>query len=165
MTALQYIEAFSNDAISGAEGTGIFPSVVMAQAAVESGWGRSGLASKHGNQFGIKADKSWTGPTVEMDTTEFVNGQYIKVKALWRKYPNPQDSFRDHIKFLQRNPRYAKAGVFDAATPEDQARALQRAGYATDPNYASKLITVIEKFNLKELDSRANQKKKSGRSG
>lgn len=163
-TALDYIERVSDYAIDGARGTGIFPSVAMAQGALESGWGRSGLAKNHGNQFGIKADKSWKGPTVTMDTTEFLNGNYVTVSAQWRKYSNIEDSFRDHISFLQRNPRYAKAGVFDAKTPEEQARALQQAGYATDPGYADKLIGLIKKYNLKTLDRKAEQKKKSGRS-
>lgn len=139
------------------QGTGLFPSVMMAQAILESSDangnpGNSSLARLHNNYFGIKADKSWPGSKVIFKTREVVNGVDKYVDAFFRKYPSVQSGFTDRVNFLIKNSRYKNAGVFTAPTPEAQAQALKLAGYATDPNYATILINLINKHNLKTLD-------------
>jgi len=154
----EYIKTFSDVAIKAAKGTGLFPSLFLAQAILESANGKSLLASKYNNHFGIKASKGWTGKVIGINTREVINGQDVYVKANFRWYDNPLDSFSDRAKFLLQNPRYKNAGVFTAKTPEQQAEALQKAGYATDPNYAKLLSVIIGKYNLKLLDEIAKKK-------
>lgn len=155
---LDYIKKFTNVAIKAAKGTGLFPSLFLAQAILESANGKSLLASKYNNHFGIKASKGWTGKVVAINTREVINGQEIYVKANFRYYNNPLESFKDRVKFLLQNRRYKKAGVFTAPTPEQQAQALQKAGYATDPNYSKLLSAIIKKHNLKTLDAITKKK-------
>lgn len=144
------------DAITIAcEGTSIFPSVKIAQAAIESGWGQHIVGN---NMFGIKAagehSPYWHGDYVTAGTTEYQNGGYVPQNSRFRKYASISDSIRDHTYFLQQNKRYAP--VFSASTPEEQANALKAAGYATDPQYASKLISTINANNLKKYDKKKN---------
>ena len=139
-------------------GSGLFPSVLLAQAALESGWGESILAKKFNNLFGIKSDKSWKGESVILPTREVINGTSIIVDQPFRVYSDPSDSFSDRNKFLQKNPRYTKAGVFTAKTPEAQAIALQNAGYATDPGYAAAIIKIINTYDLKRFDIEGKKK-------
>lgn len=155
---LEYIKRFTNAVVNAAKGTGLFPSLFMAQAILESGNGTSSLASKYNNHFGIKASKDWKGKVIDMKTREVFDGKDVYIKDGFRWYDNPNDSFKDRADFLKKNPRYTKYGVFTAKTPEEQADALQRAGYATDPNYASTLKWIINKYNLKALDSLALKK-------
>lgn len=154
MTSQDFIHKFSPIAIEATADTTLLPSVMMAQAAIESGWGKSTLASKYNNYFGIKADASWKGPSVSMSTQEYVGGAYVTVSGKFRSYSEPSRSFRDRVVFLCQNPRYKK--VFQASDPLQQANLLQQAGFATDPNYASKLISTINQYGLVSLD----QKKK-----
>lgn len=126
-------------------------SFTIAQAALESTWGRSQLAQAACNLFGVKADASWGGATLSLPTTEYVKGQPVTVQALWRKYPDWHACTDDHAKFLTTNKRYLPA-FSHAADSEAFAQAIQLAGYATDPNYASKLIAVIRTHNLKAYD-------------
>jgi flagellum-specific peptidoglycan hydrolase FlgJ len=150
MTRAQFVEKYYPEAVAVSRDTGVFPQVMIAQAILESSgkvdgvWmpGQSLLSRNANNYFGIKADSKWKGPTIELKTGEYLNGQYVTVTGKFRKYNSIKDSFADYINFLKSNPRYTTAGVFTAATPQEQAQALQRAGYATDPNY-SKLITSI----------------------
>ena len=158
-TRLEYIKRFANATINAAKGTGLFPSLFMAQAILESGNGQSTLAKKYNNHFGIKATKSWKGKVINMKTREVFDGNEVYIKDGFRWYNNPESSFKDRVRFLKQNPRYTKYGVFTAKTPEEQADALQRAGYATAPNYASTLKWIINKYNLKLLDI-VTQKKK-----
>lgn len=139
----QYISSIKDTAISACMGTGLFPSLMIAQAIVESGNGKSMLAVKYHNHFGIKALGGWKGKIANMKTREVFDGKDMNITDGFRVYDNLQDGFNDRNKFLKENPRYAKAGVFTAKTPEDQAQAFQNAGYATDPNYAKTLISVI----------------------
>lgn len=159
MTRQEYIKQFTPYVLAASEGSGLFPSLFMAQAILESSNskgipGASGLASKYNNHFGIKADKSWKGKVVDMQTREVVNGKDTVIKDGFRVYDSIQESFNDRVKFLKSNPRYK--AVFEAKTPFEQAIALKKAGYATDPNYASILQSIIKSNNLFELD----QKKK-----
>lgn len=153
-----YIAKYSKDMVDACYNTGLFPSVMMAQGILESANGQSSLAAKYNNHFGIKAIGLWLGGKIQLDTTEEVSGKKVKIKAYFRTYPNSFDGFVDRINFLKSNPRYAKAGVFTAKTPEAQAQALQAAGYATESTYAKKLIDLINTYNLKSLDSVAPNK-------
>lgn len=150
MAKKDFIQKYEGAVLEATSGTPLLPSVMMAQAGIESGWGDSLLTRKYNNFFGIKADKSWKGPKVTLNTTEYIDGVRTTIPAAFRVYSDPADSFRDRIRFLIQNPRYKK--VFQATTPEDQANALQAAGYATDPNYASKLISTILANGFKALD-------------
>ena len=154
-----YIKQFTIAVVNAAKGTGLFPSLFMAQAILESGNGQSSLAKKYNNHFGIKASKDWKGKVIDMKTREVFNGNEVFIKDGFRWYTNPLDSFKDRVDFLKKNQRYAKHGVFTAKFPEEQADALQRAGYATDPNYANTLKMLIAKYNLKVLDSMEVKKK------
>lgn len=152
LTRNEYISLYKNAAIKASEGTGLFASVLLAQAIIESGDGNSVLASQYNNHFGIKADSSWKGRSVNLETREVVNGNSVNTNANFRVYNSAADSYKDVVKFLMLNPRYAANGVFNATTPEAQAEALQRAGYATDPNYSFILKNVIERENLSIFD-------------
>ena len=148
-----FILTHKNDVIKANTGTHLFPSVTMAQAILESNNGNSGLTRKYNNFFGIKANKHWVGKKVIVPTREVFNGKSVIIKQPFRVYNSAIDSFKDHAEFLITNSNYTKAGVFQAITPEQQAIALQKARYATDPKYASLLISLINKYNLKSLDS------------
>jgi flagellar rod assembly protein/muramidase FlgJ len=127
--------------------TGIPASITLAQAALESSWGSRALGN---NLFGIKADKSWTGPTVAFRTTEHLDGQDVKLTDKFRAYSSFAESMVDHGRFLLANPRYAPC--FKETTGMGWASALQKAGYATDPDYAKKLQDTIRARNLQFYD-------------
>lgn len=147
----QFISKYGPIATQATKGTGLFPSVTIAQAILESGDGNSSLTKEAKNFFGIKADSSWVGPYVTKLTTEYINGAPVKVEAKFRAYESALESFQDRVKFLRKFSRYKN--VFTATSPEQQAQALQNAGYATDPNYASLLTGLINKNNLKQFDT------------
>ena len=130
--------------------TGIPASFTVAQAALESSWGKSRLANEGKNLFGVKADAAWTGDVLELPTREFLRGRWVSVVARWRKYADWQDCLDDHAKFFRANRRYRSC--FDFHTGEGWAKAVAKAGYATDPDYAAKLISVITKYKLESLD-------------
>jgi flagellar rod assembly protein/muramidase FlgJ len=127
--------------------TGIPASITLAQAALESGWGAQALGN---NLFGIKADKSWTGPTVNFRTTEHLAGKNVKLSDTFRAYDSWLASMVDHAQFLLKQPRYAKC--FKQTDGANWARELQAAGYATDPDYAKKLIDIMRGRNLAFYD-------------
>ncbi len=156
MSPEKFFQKYADLAIEASVGKNIFPSVFLAQAALESGWGESSLAKKYNNFFGIKADKSWTGKKVNLKTREEYDGVSQYENAAFRVYDSPRDSFFDRTNFLIENQRYTKAGVFDSISPEEQAQKLKAAGYATASNYAQSIINLINKYNLKSFD----QKKK-----
>jgi flagellar protein FlgJ len=148
-----FIDKYSEDIIFATQGTPLFPSVKMAQAALESGWGKSAIGSAN-NLFGIKATGSntpyWSGDMVSASTMENYGSGPVSITDSFRSYETLQDSIKDHTYLFMSLPRYA--AVKTAATPENQAHAIQAGGYATDPNYAEKLIRIIEEYNLKNLD-------------
>lgn len=157
MTRIEYIVRYAPYVIEQLKGTKLFPSVMMAQAILESADkngvpGGSLLAAKYNNHFGIKAGNAWVGEKVALCTKEFVNGAMKSVVDWFRVYKTAFDSFDDRIHFLVSNLRYIKGGVFDAKDAAGQAVALQRAGYATDPDYASKLASLIRRLQLDTLD-------------
>ncbi|ANY12412.1 LysM peptidoglycan-binding domain-containing protein [Leuconostoc lactis] len=141
------------DAQAATSGTGVLASVTVAQAILESGWGQSALASApYHNLFGIKKGYGWTGAVVNMNTSEFENGQWVTVVAPFRAYGSQMASFQDHTNFLLANSRYAANGVINAPNYIAMATGLQAAGYATAPTYASALINLVERYNLQSLD-------------
>lgn len=127
--------------------TGIPAKFMLAQAALESGWGRKEILHADGstshNLFGIKATGNWTGKTVEVATTEYVNGVAQKKMEKFRAYDSYADSFRDYANLLKNNPRYQNV-IANGRDASAFAEGLQAAGYATDPNYAAKLSRIIK---------------------
>ena len=145
-----FIAAIKDAAIASAAISKIPASFTIAEAALESAWGSSLLATKGHNLFGVKADKAWTGDTLSIRTREYYTGRWVFVDALWRKYPDWFGSITDHAKFLTTNKRYATA--FLAKNVEDFTAAIAKAGYATDPLYAHKILSVIRANKLEVLD-------------
>lgn len=143
-----FVARLSVPARVASQQSGIPHQLILAQAALESGWGQREIPTTDGspshNLFGIKAGRSWNGPVTEITTTEFEQGAAKKVKAAFRVYGSYVEAMNDYVKLLANNPRYA--GVVNARSPEQAAHALQRAGYATDPHYASKLVSVIQQM-------------------
>ncbi len=135
---------------AAAKRIGIDPKYLVAQAALETGWGKSVMRAEDGssshNLFGIKAGKSWQGGQARAITSEFRDGAMVKETAQFRSYDSYQDSFHDLVTLLQSNDRY-KDVVKSADNPERFVRELQKAGYATDPNYASKISQIANSMN------------------
>ncbi|MDT8718218.1 glycoside hydrolase family 73 protein [Clostridium sp. 19966] len=128
----------------------VLPSITLAQAMLESGWGSSDLTKKANNLFGMKAFSDWTGPYVEMLTREEnSDGSSYYISAKFRAYNSWNDSIDDHGKLLTGN-LYSK--VIAASNYTEAANALQEAGYATDHNYANLLIGCIQRYNLDKYD-------------
>jgi flagellar protein FlgJ len=128
--------------------TGVPAEFIVGQAALESGWGRGEMRHADGspahNLFGIKAGASWTGRTVDVLTTEYIDGKPRKLVETFRAYDSYADAFTDWARLMTRSSRYGEV-VRAGHSPEAFATGLQRAGYATDPNYARKLEQVIER--------------------
>lgn len=128
---------------------GVDPTVLVAQAALETGWGKSIMRSQDGssshNLFGIKAQGSWQGPEARAITSEFRDGKMVKETADFRSYSNYADSFHDLVSLLQNNNRY-QGVVKSADNPEQFVKELQKAGYATDPDYASKISQIAKQM-------------------
>ncbi|NDP46967.1 MAG: flagellar assembly peptidoglycan hydrolase FlgJ [Sulfuriferula multivorans] len=127
--------------------TGIPPQFMMGQAALETGWGKAEIRGAGGensyNLFGIKAGSGWRGRTVDIVTTEYVNGKPQKQVDTFRAYDSYADSFRDYANLLRANPRYQNV-LAQGQDARGFAQGLQQAGYATDPSYAQKLASVIK---------------------
>lgn len=147
-----FVQKIALFAIADMKNTFIPASLIIAQAALESAWGTSGLTKKGNNLFGIKGK----GPagSCTMPTTEYVNGKPIKVNAAFRAYNNWGQSIADHTKLILggvswNKNLYKKAIGVDGKTA---AREIQKAGYATDPKYADKLIAIMEEYNLYQYD-------------
>ncbi|MBV8043786.1 flagellar assembly peptidoglycan hydrolase FlgJ [Pluralibacter sp.] len=143
-----FLAQLSLPAKLASEQSGIPHHLILAQAALESGWGQRQIRRENGepsfNLFGVKASADWKGKVTEITTTEYENGEAKKVKARFRVYSSWLEALSDYVGLLTRNPRYA--AVTAAATAEQGAQALQKAGYATDPNYARKLTSMIQQL-------------------
>ncbi|MBE3576858.1 MAG: glucosaminidase domain-containing protein [Limnochordales bacterium] len=144
MTPKEFLAWIKPHALKLQNELGIPAAVIAAQAALETGWGKSAVGN---NLFGIK----WTGqgPYQEARTTEYVNGKKQSVIAKFRAYETPYESLRDHSAFLLENPRYSQA-LAVADDPERFAEEIARAGYATDPKYAAKLKSIMRLHGLLE---------------
>lgn len=145
-----FIKLHKNEVIEATRGTGIFPSVKMAQMIIESSWGEGTAVKKANNYFGIKAEKGYTGDKVALSTPK----DAAKVNY-FRVYQTASDSIKDHTNFLKQNPRYTKSGVFNAKTPEEQIQAIANAGYAEATHYVPAIMKIINAYKLKDLDKEA----------
>ncbi|MBD9512497.1 flagellar assembly peptidoglycan hydrolase FlgJ [Pseudomonas sp. PDM22] len=130
---------------------GVDPRYLVAQAALETGWGKKMIAQRDGssshNLFGIKTGSSWKGDSARATTTEFEKGKEVKEVASFRAYNSFEQSFQDYVSFLQNNDRYQ--GALDSASRPDQfMKELQRAGYATDPQYARKVNQIAKQMQV-----------------
>ncbi|MDR5866462.1 flagellar assembly peptidoglycan hydrolase FlgJ [Halomonas koreensis] len=141
-----FLDRLAEPARAASRASGVPAELILAQAALETGWGRHEIATADGrnshNLFGIKAGGGWRGETTEILTHEVIDGQRRPVRDQFRVYGSFEEAFTDYARLIGDNPRYA--GVTAAATPDQAARALQRGGYATDPAYADKLIAVMD---------------------
>lgn len=150
--ARDYVDRVWPHAVDAARSLGVPPHFLVAHSALESGWGKSEIRLPNGassyNIFGIKAGKSWQGPTVEVPTTEYVDGVAQRTHARFRVYASYSEAFQDYAKLLRGNSRYsAVLGQQDGA---QFARSLQQSGYATDPGYADKLGRIIGGATLRQ---------------
>lgn len=149
-----HVEAFVQKLLPHAQAasasTGIPARFMLGQAALETGWGKAEIRGADGqnshNLFGIKAGAGWKGQTVDVVTTEYVNGTPQKQVERFRAYASYADSFRDYASLLQNNARYQNV-IAQGQDAAGFAQGLQQAGYATDPNYAQKLMSVIRQFD------------------
>ncbi|MBK5939766.1 flagellar assembly peptidoglycan hydrolase FlgJ [Halochromatium roseum] len=144
-----HVQAFLQPLLAPAQAasqkTGVPAELILAQAALETGWGRHQIRTDDGrnshNLFGIKAGSHWQGPTAAVTTHEYYNGQRTRIRDQFRVYDSYEAAFTDYGRLISRSPRYAAVGT--APTAEQAARALQAGGYATDPAYADKLIKIM----------------------
>jgi flagellar protein FlgJ len=145
-TRKDFVNRLWPHAEEAAHAIGVSPHFLVAQAALESGWGKAEIKGADGapthNLFGVKAGAGWSGKVAYAPTTEYVNGKPQSRLEPFRAYGSYAEAFRDYAKLITGNPRYAGA-VEDAADPSAFAHALQKAGYATDPHYASKLDRIM----------------------
>jgi flagellum-specific peptidoglycan hydrolase FlgJ len=146
-----FIAAIAPAAIASAKLAHVPASFTIAEGALESSWGASMLAVQARNLFGVKADPAWHGDVLTMETRECIKGVWCKVSAKWRKYPDWQGCLDDHAAFLHTNRRYFGAFAH-SDNGEAFAQAVAAAGYATDPQYADKLVSIIRSHNLARFD-------------
>lgn len=141
-----FVQRHTEAAIQVEKASGIPASYMVGQAGHETGWGKHEIKMKGGapsfNLFGIKAGAGWTGKVAEVTTTEFVNGEPKKMVAKFRAYDSYEDSFKDYARLITQTPRYAQASQ-QTGSAHAFATGLQKAGYATDPEYANKLSRAI----------------------
>lgn len=149
--AQKYIAKYSHIAVSNMKDYGIPASITLAQGMLESGYGESRLSVKANNHFGIKCKASWTGGRVYHDDD-------LKNEC-FRKYKHVDDSYADHADFLMSNPRYESLFKLSKTDYKGWAKGLKKAGYATSPIYAEKLIELIENYELYQYDSNKRDKK------
>jgi flagellar protein FlgJ len=148
-----FIASIGEAAVESHERTGIPASVTIAQAILESYWGSSRLAREASNYFGIKAQtRSGTAGVVWFDVWEVISGRNVMQRQPFRAYNSVAESFVDHGRFFLENPRYARA-LAARSDPRQFAREINRAGYATDPAYATKLIALMDRYDLYRFDA------------
>jgi flagellar protein FlgJ len=144
-----FVDKLAEPAQAASAATGIPARFIIGQAALESGWGKSEIKKSDGstshNVFGIKATKDWTGKTVSTVTTEYVNGKPQRTVEKFRAYDSYQEAMTDYASMLKGNPRYAQV-INSAHDVNGFANGMQRAGYATDPHYAKKLMSIMQKM-------------------
>lgn len=146
LTQRNFVDSLWPHAVDAAAEIGVSPHLLLAQAALETGWGQRELRTADGsnsyNLFNIKAGKSWQGAVAASETTEYVNGKPLRETAQFRAYNSYAESFADYARLLKSSPRYAGA-VAQGGNAEGFARGLQSGGYATDPMYADKILRVL----------------------
>lgn len=149
-----FVQSLKPYADKAAQALGVDPSILIAQAALETGWGSKVITNSQGssnNLFNIKADRSWKGDKVATQTLEYHENVPVKQKAAFRSYASFEESFNDFVRFLNQNPRYhtalAKASNAQSDNSASFIRGIHKAGYATDPNYADKVLRVKERID------------------
>lgn len=151
-SAGEFVSRIWPHATEAATTLGVPAQFIVGHAALETGWGKSEIRLPDGsssyNLFGVKAGKSWTGPTVEVQTTEYVNGVAQTSREKFRVYGSYAESFRDYANLLKNNTRFS--GVLGQQDGTQFARSLQQSGYATDPMYADKLGRIIGGNTLRQ---------------
>ena len=139
-------------AVDAANAIGVPPQFLIAQSALESAWGKSEIRRADGspsyNLFGVKAGRNWQGATVEVQTTEYVNGEPQQMREKFRVYDSYAESFNDYASLIRNNARFS--GVVGQQDGTQFARSLQQSGYATDPMYADKLSRIINGTTLRQ---------------
>jgi flagellum-specific peptidoglycan hydrolase FlgJ len=149
----QFIAAIADAAVDSADDTGVPASVTIAQAILESYWGSSRLAREGNNYFGIKAQtRTGSAGMISFDVWEVIGGRSVMQSQAFRAYKSVAESFVDHGRFFVENARYA-AAMAARGDPRQFAREVNRAGYATDPSYASKLIGLMDRYDLYRFDN------------
>ena len=163
----QFIAKYRKQVVDGCDGQGLFPSVCMAQMMLEGGgykiqlgnFGLSTLAYKYNNYGGIKKWAGFTGATVKMKTGEETKtGKVYFIYSDFCVFKDVTDFIKWRNVFIKRNARYKNSGVFIAKTPLEQITALKNAGYATDVKYVSKIMSIINQYNLSTLDDELKKK-------
>lgn len=152
MDKKEFIERVGKVVQNNFEEYKILPSIVIAQAILESGWGKYAIEN---NIFGIKAGPSWNGKAIIRNTKEWDGRRYITKESRFRAYDSIEDSILDYLNLVGKSKRYEQ--VKEAKNYRDAARKLQESGYATDPEYSNKLINIIESNRLYEYDNIENQ--------
>ena len=142
---LDYINDYKEVAKNNMKNYGIPASITLAQGILESGAGKGRLSMIANNHFGIKCHKEWSGPTVSHDDDA--------AQECFRKYTDPSESFRDHSYFLTSRSRYNSLFKLPKNDYKAWAKGLRAAGYATDPKYPDKLISLIERYQLQDIDN------------
>ena len=148
----EFVNRIWPHAVQAASKLGVPPHFLVAHSALESGWGKSEIRAADGsstyNIFGIKAGRSWRGPSAEVQTTEYIDGVAQTMKEKFRVYGSYGEAFRDYANLLRNNPRFS--GVIGQQDGAQFARSLQQSGYATDPLYADKLSRIIGGATLRQ---------------
>lgn len=144
---LEFVKTLWTEAKQASERLGVHPAVLIAQAALETDWGRKIIRHENGqtsfNLFNIKTGSSWNKDSVTVKTLEYKNGIVNKERAAFRSYDSFAESFEDYVKLLKNNSRYDLA-VQSSANPKKFLQGLQAGGYATDPNYAKKILNILD---------------------
>jgi flagellar protein FlgJ len=144
---VDFVEQLWPWAKEAAEKLGLPTKALLAQAALETGWGRHIMGQADGssakNLFGIKASRGWSGNKTHVHTLEYEQGTAVRKKDSFRAYATFRDSFNDYVDFLHSNPRYSRA-LDSTGDARSYFIELQQAGYATDPRYAEKITAVME---------------------
>ncbi|OGT18770.1 MAG: flagellar rod assembly protein/muramidase FlgJ [Gallionellales bacterium RIFOXYB12_FULL_54_9] len=150
-TQQDFVKRMLPHAMQASAATGVPPQLMLGQAALESGWGRREITMADGsssyNVFGIKANAAWHGKVAEVMTTEYKNGLPSKQVEKFRAYSSYAEAFKDYAGMMSRNPRYASV-MQQGDNPAGMAQAIQKSGYATDPKYAEKLVSVMRQLNI-----------------
>jgi flagellar protein FlgJ len=150
-TQQNFVNQMLPHALQASGASGVPPELILGQAALESGWGKRQILLADGsnshNLFGIKATAGWHGKVAEVMTTEYKNGVASKQVEKFRAYSSYDEAFKDYAGMLSSNPRYASV-MQQSGSPAGMARALQGSGYATDPKYAEKLVSVMRQMNI-----------------
>lgn len=158
-TPQDFVEALLPIARRHAADLGVDPRVLLAQSALETGWGQKMIRGANGeasfNLFGIKAGDNWHGHRVSVSTLEFRDGVMQREVASFRAYNSYEESFADYVQMIRSQPRYAGA-LQNASDAAAYSQHLQRAGYATDPAYANKIQDVMRSPSLNQASARAD---------